>query len=201
MVSLAMLSLHWARVKKNLTEKEISEYVEALQALPWQTEVCLNHDKWFSQAAHTLKNYKGFLYIGRGVNYPVAMEGALKLKELSYLHAEGYAAGEMKHGPIALVDDRMAVVVIAPRDHVYEKTLSNLQEVKARGGQIISIGTEGDHELQKMSVHFLGIPEANWMTNPILAAIPVQLLSFHVAVALGKDVDQPRNLAKSVTVE
>jgi len=201
MTALALFTLHAARVRGAASVDEIAGYVRDLLALPGKIEICLNHDKWFAQAATTLKSYKGFLYIGRGVNYPIALEGALKLKEISYLHAEGYAAGELKHGPIALVDDKMAVVVLAPQDSVYEKTLSNLQEVKARGGHIISIGTEGDKELAEMSLHFLGIPRASWIVNPILAAIPVQLLSYHVAVSLGCDVDQPRNLAKSVTVE
>ena len=141
------------------------------------------------------------MYLGRGISYPIALEGALKLKELAYKHAEGYAAGEMKHGPLALIDSDMAVVVLAPRDDLYEKTVSNLEEAKARGGQIISIGTEQDDKLKSLSVHYLALPKAEWNVHPLLEVLPLQLLSYHVASALGNDVDQPRNLAKSVTVE
>ena len=158
-------------------------------------------NKFFSEAANSLKRYKGFLYIGRGLSFPVALEGALKLKELAYLHAEGYAAGEMKHGPIALIDQDMAIVVIAPKDDDYEKTISNLEEVRARGGQVIAIGSGEDEVLKDLSLHYLSIPEGDWRTNPILALVPLQLMSYHVASSLGLDVDQPRNLAKSVTVE
>ena len=139
--------------------------------------------------------------MGRGVSYPIALEGALKLKELAYMHAEGYAAGEMKHGPIALIDKDMAIVVVAPSDDVYEKTISNLEEVRARGGQVISIGSGNNQTLKDLSLHYLSIPEGDWRTNSILSVIPLQLLSYHVASSLGLDVDQPRNLAKSVTVE
>jgi glucosamine--fructose-6-phosphate aminotransferase (isomerizing) len=139
--------------------------------------------------------------MGRGINYPIALEGALKLKELAYMHAEGYAAGEMKHGPLALIDERMLIVMVCPSDKNYEKTLSNLEEAKARGGKIISIGTGDNSQLKSVSDHYLSLPKAEWTVNPILEAIPVQLLAYHVANALGHDVDQPRNLAKSVTVE
>ena len=164
-------------------------------------ETVLACDKFFADAANTLKEYRGFLYMGRGVSYPIALEGALKMKELAYMHAEGYAAGEMKHGPLALIDKRMAVVMLAPSDSLYEKTLSNLEEAKARGGEIISVGTLGNERLKSLSKHYLTLPQANWTINPILEAIPLQLLAYHVASALGNDVDQPRNLAKSVTVE
>jgi glucosamine--fructose-6-phosphate aminotransferase (isomerizing) len=139
--------------------------------------------------------------MGRGVGYPIALEGALKMKELAYMHAEGYAAGEMKHGPLALIDNRMAIVMLAPSDQLYEKTLSNLEEAKARGGVIISIGTVGNEKLRSLSQHYLALPRADWSINPLLEAIPLQLMAYHVAAALGHDVDQPRNLAKSVTVE
>jgi glucosamine--fructose-6-phosphate aminotransferase (isomerizing) len=190
-----------AKIKEQKVSLNESEFVDQLTALPAQMELVLVHSKFFEEAAQTLKNFKGFLYIARGANFPIALEGALKLKELAYMHAEGYAAGEMKHGPIALIDKNMAVVVIAPDDDVYEKTVSNLEEVRARGGQIISIGTEGNERLKKLSLHLLSLPKASWTINPILAVLPVQLLSYHVANALGHDVDQPRNLAKSVTVE
>lgn len=135
------------------------------------------------------------------MNYPIALEGALKLKELAYMHAEGYAAGEMKHGPLALIDKAMAVVVLCPADELYEKTISNLEEAKARGGMIISVGTGDDKKLKQVSQHYLSLPEAHWNVNPMLEVLPLQLLSYHVAKSLGHDVDQPRNLAKSVTVE
>ena len=139
--------------------------------------------------------------MGRGVNYPIALEGALKLKELAYMHAEGYAAGEMKHGPLALIDERMLIVMVAPQDACYEKTLSNLEEARARGGKIIAVGTGENAHLRGMSEYYLSLPKAEWIINPILAVLPLQLLAYHVAAAMGHDVDQPRNLAKSVTVE
>ena len=198
---LNIFSIYLSRLHEKMDEKTEKKLVDQLLAVPAQMDSVLSYDKFFAEAADVLKNYQGFLYLGRGVNYPIAMEGALKLKELAYMHAEGYAAGEMKHGPLALIDDKMAVVVIAPQDDVYEKTISNLEEAKARGGQIISIGTTHDERLEKLSIHSLSLPESNWMLTPLLSVIPVQLLSYHVAKASGNDVDQPRNLAKSVTVE
>jgi glucosamine--fructose-6-phosphate aminotransferase (isomerizing) len=198
---LNLLALQIAKSKKVISAQDEGNYVRALLAAPAQLETVLSCNKFFSEAAHLLKSFKGFLYMGRGVNYPIALEGALKLKELAYMHAEGYAAGEMKHGPLALIDERMAIVMLAPSDVHYEKTLSNLEEAKARGGKIISIGTIGNERLRKLSEHYLTIPKAEWTINPILEAIPMQLLAYHVACALGNDVDQPRNLAKSVTVE
>jgi glutamine---fructose-6-phosphate transaminase (isomerizing) len=201
LVVVELLALHLARIRKTCSDDLLKKYTEALLAIPSQVEVCLDHDKWFKEAAKSLSQFKGFLYLGRGVNYPIALEGALKLKEITYLHAEGYPAGELKHGPIALVDNTMAIVALAPRDELYEKNVSNIQEVKARGGQIIAIGTGDDKNLKSLSKHYLSIPETTWMANPILESVIVQLLSFHLAVELKRDVDQPRNLAKSVTVE
>lgn len=198
---LNLVALQISKAKKILSVDDEHKYVKALLAAPAQMEIVLACDKFFTDAANTLKNYKGFLYMGRGVSYPIALEGALKMKELAYMHAEGYAAGEMKHGPLALIDKRMAVVMLAPSDGLYEKTLSNLEEAKARGGEIISVGTLGNERLRQLSKHSLTIPHAEWTINPILEAIPLQLLAYHVASALGNDVDQPRNLAKSVTVE
>ncbi len=198
---LNLLSLAFAQAKATLTATEESEYVRQLQAAPAHIETVLNLDKFFKEAASDLKNYKGFLYMGRGVHYPIAMEGALKLKELAYMHAEGYAAGEMKHGPLALIDPSMAVVMLAPNDEMYEKSLSNLEEAKARGGQVISIGTGANPRLEEISNYYLALPEVGWFTLPLLEVVPVQLLAYHVAHSLGHDVDQPRNLAKSVTVE
>jgi glucosamine--fructose-6-phosphate aminotransferase (isomerizing) len=141
------------------------------------------------------------MYLGRGINFPIAMEGALKLKELAYLHAEGYAAGEMKHGPLAMIDESMAVVMIAPQDEVYEKCLSNLEETRARGARVITISTGKNAALEKISEYYLSIPKAFWATNAILSVMPLQLMAYHLALAMGHDVDKPRNLAKSVTVE
>lgn len=200
-VALQLLTLHLAKVRKTLTDSEIKKYVAGLLALPSQVEVCLNHDKWFKDAAHSLAKYRGFLYLGRGVLYPIALEGALKLKEITYLHAEGFPSGELKHGPIALVDKEMAIIAMAPKDELYEKNISNIEEVRARGGQIIAIGTENDEHLKKLALHYLAIPKAININNPVLASIPVQLLSYHLACELNRDVDKPRNLAKSVTVE
>ena len=143
----------------------------------------------------------GFLFLGRGLQHPIALEGALKLKEISYIHAEGYPAGEMKHGPIALIDDGMPVVVLAPRNETYDKILSNMEEVKARGGHIIAVAQEGDTQMAKLAHDVLFIPETPDLLSPLISIIPLQLLAYHIAVLKGTDIDQPRNLAKSVTVE
>ena len=198
---LNLLSIRLATQTQAISKDEESNLVESLLALPSLMEGVLAYDSFFDKAADTLKSFKGFLYLGRGHSFPIAMEGALKMKELAYLHAEGYAAGEMKHGPLALIDERMVVVGICPKDKHYEKTMSNLEEAKARGGVIISIGTGQDSLLSSMSEHYLSIPECHWMVSGLLSVIPVQLLAYHVAERLGHDVDQPRNLAKSVTVE
>jgi len=198
---LQCLALALGKSQGSLSSKTEEEHVQALLALPSHIESVLGFDKYFSQAANELKNFKGFLYIGRGVNFPIALEGALKLKELAYYHAEGYAAGEMKHGPLALIDANMAIVVVAPDDNLFEKTVSNLEEAKARGGKIISIGTGDNKRLNSISERYLHIPKAHWTTNPIISVVPLQLMAFHLAHSLGYDVDQPRNLAKSVTVE
>lgn len=198
---LNLLSIYFARIKGRINAQEESEMLTQVKSLPSLMETVLSYDRFFSEAANTLKSYKGFLYLGRGPSYPISMEGALKLKELAYMHAEGYAAGEMKHGPLALIDDRMAVVVICPQDEYYEKTISNLEEAKARGGVIISVGTGEDKKLMALSKHYLSLPKTNWFLSGILSVIPMQLLAYHMANVLGHDVDQPRNLAKSVTVE
>jgi len=151
--------------------------------------------------AHSLVNTHHCLYLGRGINMPTAYEGALKLKEISYIHAEGYPAGEMKHGPIALIDREMPVVVIAPRDPWYEKMISQIEQAKARGGIVIAVASEGDTLIPSLADHVLWIPETPWMLSPVPAVIPLQLLAYHIATLRGLDVDQPRNLAKSVTVE
>lgn len=198
---LSCLALAIGKARGHLKKTDENEMVRALLAAPSQIEVVLNYDKYFDVAAHKLEHYRGFLYMGRGLSFPIAMEGALKMKELAYLHAEGYAAGEMKHGPLALIDNRMAIVMLCPQDQWYEKTFSNLEEARARGGQIISIGTGEDENLRNKSEYYLSMPKTHWIVNPILSTIPLQLLAYHLASHLGYDVDQPRNLAKSVTVE
>lgn len=198
---LNILALQLSKVKGTLSVASERQAVQNLLAIPSQIEVVLAYDKYFSEAAEKLKKYKGFLYLGRGVSFPIALEGALKLKELAYMHAEGYAAGEMKHGPLALIDENMAIVVVAPSDELLDKTISNLQEAKARGGNIISIGTGENKSLKAMSEYYLSIPQTMWTTSPLLSVVPLQLMAYHLAHSLGHDVDQPRNLAKSVTVE
>lgn len=201
LVILNLFSVAFARIKGKISKEIEAEHVRALLSLPSQMEVALAYDKYFGEVAEALSKHKGFLYMGRGVSYPIALEGALKMKELAYFHAEGYAAGEMKHGPLALIDEKMAIVMVAPLDEVFEKTLSNLEEAKARGGKIISIGSGENARLKKLSERYVAVPMSHWSTNPILCVLPLQLMSFHVANRLGHDVDQPRNLAKSVTVE
>lgn len=198
---LTTLSIQIGKVRGTLNADQEKELVTALLAAPSQMEGVLAYDKYFNEAAEHLKEFRGFLYLGRGVSFPIAMEGALKLKELAYLHAEGYAAGEMKHGPLALIDERMGIVVIAPNDDLYEKTISNLEEARARGGRIISIGTAENEKLKSISDFYLSLPASHWTTNPLISVVPLQLMAFHLAANLGYDVDQPRNLAKSVTVE
>jgi glucosamine--fructose-6-phosphate aminotransferase (isomerizing) len=165
----------------------------------------LKTSKQIEDIANRFYNRTDFLYLARGINYPIALEGALKLKEISYIHAEGYPAGEMKHGPIALIDERMPVVAIAPADHVYEKMLGNIQEVKARGGSVIAITTNGDDTVWRMlnggTDSIVSLPSVRPELAPVVITVPLQLLSYHIAVRRGCDVDQPRNLAKSVTVE
>jgi len=176
-------------------------FIKELRTIPDKIEKILKLNNKIREIANSVKDYTNALYLGRGVNFPVALEGALKLKEISYLHAEGYPAAEMKHGPIALIDENMPVVAIALKDAIYDKIISNLQEVKARNGKIITIATEGDNVVNKFSEHVIYIPETMHILQPLLSVIPLQLLSYHVADLKGLDVDKPRNLAKSVTVE
>lgn len=198
---LNILAVQIAKARGGITAAAEKQIVESLLAVPSQMETVLAYDKYFKEAAIKLREFKGFLFLGRGVSFPIALEGALKLKELAYMHAEGYAAGEMKHGPLALIDKDMAIVVVAPSDDLIDKTISNLQEAKARGGKIISIGTGENEGLKSMSEFYLSLPKALWTTNPLIAVVPLQLMAYHLADNLGYDVDQPRNLAKSVTVE
>jgi len=176
-------------------------YIKELDHIPAKIEAILKLNDQIRDIAASIKDCDHALYLGRGVNYPVALEGALKLKEISYIHAEGYPAAEMKHGPIALIDRNMPVVAIATNDPLYDKIYSNLQEVRARQARLITIATEGDKEMEKISENVIFIPDTLTNLQPLLTVIPLQLLAYHVADLRGFDVDQPRNLAKSVTVE
>ena len=198
---LYLASLLFALKRKKLSNEDFQNLVELAMDLPPKVEKVLELSEYISELASRYRKFKNFLYLGRWLNYPIALEGALKLKEISYIHAEGYPAGEMKHGPIALIDENMPVTVIAPKDRVYEKIVSNLEEVLSRKGRVISVGFENDEFLKEKSESFIGIPEVNELLTPIVTVIPLQLLAYHIADQLGLDVDQPRNLAKTVTVE
>ena len=186
---------------RHLSVQNGQDIINAIKEIPNQVEQILQNDKQIKKIAKEYYKKNNFLYLGRGINFPVALEGALKLKEISYIHAEGYPAAEMKHGPIALIDENMPVVVIALKDPVYDKVMSNISEVKSRNGQIIAIATEGDTEIAERVNHVIYIPKTNRLLTPLLSIIPLQLLAYHIAVLRGCHVDQPRNLAKSVTVE
>lgn len=198
---LAMMALIVARQKGTMPEHKIRELLIELEAIPEKIERALQLNAHVEYISDIFKDASNFLYLGRGVNFPVALEGALKLKEISYIHAEGYPAAEMKHGPIALIDEEMPVVFIAPKDRSYEKIVSNIQEVRARKGRVIAIVTEGDGLVKEMAEFVIEVPAAHESLMPLLTVIPLQLLSYHIAVMRGCNVDQPRNLAKSVTVE
>jgi glutamine---fructose-6-phosphate transaminase (isomerizing) len=205
LVALQLLALHMAQVRGTLSTSDVRTHIEKLLQLPQIIEQAIKASAATERIAEKFYNRTDFLFLGRGINYPIALEGALKLKEISYIHAEGYPAGEMKHGPIALIDERMPVVAIAPDDHVFEKIVGNVQEAKARGGSVIAITSEGDTRmaaiLDKQHDVLLAMPRTEAMLTPIVMTIPLQLLAYHIAVRRGCDVDQPRNLAKSVTVE
>ncbi len=201
LTALALLAIYLGRKRGHLSEKDGKELIHQLLLLPKQIEEVLTHEDRVVEIAKRFFKYRDFLYLGRGILYPVALEGALKLKEISYIHAEGYPAGEMKHGPIALIDENMPVVVLALKDKVYEKMVSNVMEVKARGGVVIAFAEEGDTELGPLVDEIFFIPKVVPALSPILMTIPLQLLAYHISVSRGSDVDQPRNLAKSVTVE
>jgi glutamine---fructose-6-phosphate transaminase (isomerizing) len=207
-VALMLFTIRMGRLRGTLTAQQGREIMQAMQALPQGVEQVLELNDAIRELARTYKDASNFLYLGRGYNFPSALEGALKLKEISYIHAEGYPAGEMKHGPNALIDERLPVVFINTREEGnraseirYEKTHSNIVEVKAREGVVISVLTEGDTMSRMVSDHVIEIPSSSDLLSPILAIIPLQLLAYHIAVRRGCDVDQPRNLAKSVTVE
>lgn len=198
---LTLIALRLAQATGKMADSEFRSYLQELERIPGKVEKALKCNDQAELVAAQYKDAPNALYLGRGYNFPVALEGALKLKEISYIHAEGYPAAEMKHGPIALIDEMMPVFVIAMRKGHYEKVVSNIEEIKARSGKIIGIVTEGDTEVKRLADHIIEIPETLEPLTPILATIPLQLLSYHIALMLDKNVDQPRNLAKSVTVE
>jgi glucosamine--fructose-6-phosphate aminotransferase (isomerizing) len=206
LVALALLTLHLGRLRGTLSPARCRELLEGLARVPHLMEDALRVSGRMEQMSRFFAQASDFLFLGRGINYPIALEGALKLKEISYIHAEGYPAGEMKHGPIALIDDQMPVVALVPPGRTYEKMLSNIQEVKARGGKVLAVTAQGDTEARKVLDLQAGdvivdVPPVEEVWSPLLNVLPLQLLAYHTAVRAGRDVDQPRNLAKSVTVE
>jgi glucosamine--fructose-6-phosphate aminotransferase (isomerizing) len=208
LTALYLFALYLAQVRGTITPEHAKMLVQELTLIPRKLEEILTHDERCEELAKTYVRAQDFLFLGRGIHYPIALEGALKLKEISYIHAEGYPAGEMKHGPNALIDENLPVVIIATRDVNnpqsmirYEKTMSNLKEVKARSGVVIALATEGDEDITEGADHVLYVPPAPEELSAILEIVPLQLLAYHIAVRRGCDVDQPRNLAKSVTVE
>lgn len=201
LVDQYMLAILLADLRGTINEKQRKELVADLRLVPDLVSRALDRESDVEKVAQTLKDIRDCLYLGRGINMPIAHEGALKLKEISYIHAEGYPAGEMKHGPIALIDEHMPVVCLAPKDPRHEKMISQIQQAKARGGMVIAIATDGDELIHGMADHILWVPDSPWMLSPIVTVIPLQLLAYHIAALRGLDVDQPRNLAKSVTVE
>ena len=200
-VALTMLALCIGREKKTISEEQYLNIVRELGRIPEKMERVLEQNKRIADFAKIFSYAQNFIYLGRGYNFPVALEGALKLKEISYIHAEGYPAAEMKHGPIALISQEMPVVVVAPRCGTYEKIVSNIQEIKARKGRVIAVVTEGDEQVRKIADYVIEVPQTEECLTPLLTVVPLQILAYHIAVVKGCDVDQPRNLAKSVTVE
>jgi len=200
-VDLYMLAVYLADLRGSITAEKRIDLIRDLLKVPTLASKTLEHEGEVERAAARYKDIRSMLYLGRGINMPIAYEGALKLKEISYIHAEGYPAGEMKHGPIALVDKDLPVLVIASKDAWYEKMISQIEQAKARGGQVIAVATAGDTLIPDLVDEVLWVPEAPWLISPILTTIPLQLFAYHIATQLGLDVDQPRNLAKSVTVE
>ena len=201
LLTFYLFALYLAQIRDTLKAQKLREDTEGLKKIPGQLEEILKNQKAIAGLARKHSHFGSFLYLGRHLNYPSALEGALKLKEISYIPAEGYAAGEMKHGPIALIDEYRAVVCIVPQSHVYEKMISNLQEIRARKGKIIAIASAGDEEIRKQAKEVIYIPSCDELFSPLLIALPLQLIAYHIALKRGCDVDQPRNLAKSVTVE
>jgi glucosamine--fructose-6-phosphate aminotransferase (isomerizing) len=201
LAALYLLAVYLGRRNGNLDEARAAGLLAAIRSVPRHVEWILKQDKTIQELAKEFQGSRDFLYIGRGLNYPIALEGALKLKEISYIHAEGYPAGEMKHGPIAMIDADLPVVALVPKTRSYDKMMSNLEEARSREGRILAVATVGDEEIVKKADRVLWIPECEEEISPLLCIIPLQLLAYHIAVLRGCDVDQPRNLAKSVTVE
>jgi glucosamine--fructose-6-phosphate aminotransferase (isomerizing) len=201
LVDLYMLAVLLADLRGTITPEQRAGLVKDLRLVPDLAGRCLDREGEIEKLAFKMKDSRDALYLGRGINMPIAYEGALKLKEITYIHAEAYPAGEMKHGPIALIDEEMPVVAIAPRDPWHEKMVSQIEQAKARGGIVIAVATEGDERVAALVDDVLWIPDCPWMLSPVATVIPLQLLAYHIAVFRGLDVDQPRNLAKSVTVE
>ncbi len=201
LVDQYMLAILLADLRGVIDDQTRKAWVSDLRLIPDLAGRTLDRETDVESVAHALKDVRDCLYLGRGINMPIAYEGALKLKEISYIHAEGYPAGEMKHGPIALIDEHMPVLCLAPKDPWHEKMISQIQQAKARGGVVIAVATDGDELIQSMADHVLWVPEAPWMLSPVITVLPLQLLAYHIAAIRGLDVDQPRNLAKSVTVE
>jgi glucosamine--fructose-6-phosphate aminotransferase (isomerizing) len=202
LTALACLAILAGKIRGTITREQERELVSALVGAPRHMTEILKDEKHIASVAREVAAARDVLFLGRGINYPIALEGALKLKEISYIHAEGYAAGELKHGPIALIDENVPVIVIAPHDELYEKTISNMEEVAARGGKIVLLTDDhGAEENGHRTFHTIRVPKAHSFISPLLYAVPVQLLAYHAAIFIGTDVDQPRNLAKSVTVE
>lgn len=198
---LTMLALRLAKAKGTMSQTVFHTYLQELEIIPDKVKEALETNAKAEEIATVFKDSPNCLYLGRGYNFPVALEGALKLKEISYIHAEGYPAAEMKHGPIALIDEMMPVIVIAPKQGHYDKIVSNIQEIKSRSGKIIAVVTKGDTQVRELADYVIEIPETSDALSPLITTIPLQLLSYHIAVMRGCNVDQPRNLAKSVTVE
>ena len=205
LVALQLFALYLGQIRGVLEPEDAKPHLDALTQLPLLLEQTLKCDQQIEEVARRFYQRSDFLYLGRGINYPIALEGALKLKEISYIHAEGYPAGEMKHGPIALIDERMPIVTLAPHDHVFEKMIGNIQEAKARGGSVIAVTTDGNDGIRELLVPgqdvLISVPASHPLLTPVLMVVPLQLLAYHIAIRRGCDVDQPRNLAKSVTVE
>jgi glucosamine--fructose-6-phosphate aminotransferase (isomerizing) len=201
LVALDLLALHLASARGTLGADAIRAHLQELTRVPSHMEKLLGQDPAIEELSKHFANSEDFLYLGRGINYPIALEGALKLKEISYIHAEGYPAGEMKHGPIALIDPDMPVVALAPDHAAYDKMMANMEEVKARDGILIAVATEGNEKIGSLADHTLYVPSLDPCLAPLLLVVPLQLLAYHIALRRGCDVDQPRNLAKSVTVE
>ena len=200
-LSLYLLAIHLGKKRKVLSDREEKKIVKEIMKIPQKIDMILSKEELIRRIAHDFAIYKHFLFLGRDINFPIALEGALKLKEISYVHAEAYPAGEMKHGPIALLDKDFPVVAISPKDHIYQKMINNIKEVTAREAAVIALATEGDKEINAVADKVIYIPEVPEILYPLLTVVPLQLLAYHIADILGKDIDKPRNLAKSVTVE